>query len=226
MRLLLAVLAIVGTACDAGPRSAGHDSSSDSATLVLQTSIGEDEHQLADNQFSAIAAMLVTSDEKLWVADGFNSATPQVRIYDADGRFLRRVGNVGSGPGEYLNPNRLALLPDGRVVLRDQNIRDRITVYKPDGTVDTTWAVAVDRPYFPGPKAMVVDTSGLVWISISTRPVPVPVFAYLRLRNGEIVDTVKRPPFPDPPRDEIRIERRLPGGGLSVRGAAPPYQPH
>jgi hypothetical protein len=226
-RFLIPVLSSVVAllACDVEPRSK-NIAEPDSATLVLQSSMGEDMAASADHQFSWIVAMLVTEDEKLWVVDGFNGATPQVRMYDSDGKFLRRVGNVGSGPGEYRNPNALAALADGRVVLRDQHLADRLTVYTSAGTVDTTWSL--EGRYVPVGRGvrMMVDTSGLLWIYIASRQRPDldRNQAYLRVRNGAIIDTVRLPPLPELPREGVRVEERLPSGGLSVRGADAPYQ--
>jgi hypothetical protein len=235
-RIILAVLSIVGAvlACDAGPRAAEHGPDNtvepDSAMLVLQASIGENVGAAAENQFSRIAAMLVTEDGTLWVVDGYTGATPQVRMYDADGRFVRRVGNVGSGPGEYRNPNALALLADGRVVLRDQNLADRLTVYTSAGTVDTTWFLGGRVDARGSAPRMVVDTSGLLWVAVSPKITPKnvtaapPIIGYLRLRDGAIVDTVSLPALPELPWKGVLTEERLPGGGTSVRGVGAPYQ--
>ena len=234
-RSILSILSGVGLAlaCDVGPRDRADDlPERDSATLVMQMSIGENIAASADDQFSAIVAMLVTDDEKLWVVDGFNGPTPQVRIYDDVGRFHRRVGNIGSGPGEYRNPNALAMLADGRVVLRDQNLADRLTVYTSAGTVDTTWSLGARyTPNGPDPR-MVVDTSGSLWVSIGSRGLqvrfrgwPIRSQGHLRVRDGAIIDTVRLPPLPELSDDCVTVEKRLPSGGLSVRGACPPFQP-
>jgi hypothetical protein len=117
------------------------------------------------------------------------------------------------------------LLTDGRVVLRDQQLADRLTVYTADGTVDTTWSLT--GQYFPrgsGPLIM-VDTSGLVWIAFGSRPGRTRFLAYVRLHNGVIVDTVRLPALPELATNNVRVERRLPSGGLSVTGVQPPYQP-
>ena len=224
-RLILPLLSGVGVvlACDS-PRNAARQPDDIEAPLVLQASIGENLAASADDQFSAIVAMLVTDDEKLWVVDGFNGPTPQVRMYDADGKFVRRVGNVGSGPGEYRNPNALALLADGRVVLRDQHLADRLTLYTLDGTVDTTWSLGSRYVSIGFATGMVVDTSGSLWVSIGSRPWPIQ-FHHLRVRDGAIIDTVSLPPLPELPDNCVMIEKRLPSGGRSVRGACPPFQP-
>jgi len=212
-------------ACDIGPHDAAHQSDRDDATLVLQVTIGEQQPSAAEYQFSAIVAMLVTDDDKLWVVDGFNGSTPQVRIYNASGVFLSHVGSAGAGPGEYHNPNSLASLTDGRVVLRDQNLADRLTVYTSAGAIDTIWSLG--RQFVSGGTGPfnAVDTSGLLWISIISRPGPNRFLAYLRVRNGAIVDTVRLPPLPEFPNRGVRLERRLPSGGLSVTGVQPPYLP-
>ena len=138
-RLFLPVWLSIGAvlACDGGSRAAeqqpGGTAERDTAALVLQASIGENESRSPENQFFAIAAMLVTDAGELWVVDGYNTQTPQVRIFAGDGHFVRRVGDVGSGPGEYRNPHALGLLPGGRVALRDRTLADRITIYTREG---------------------------------------------------------------------------------------------
>ena len=49
-----------------------------------------------------------------------NSRPPQVLLFDRTGKFLRPIGKVGKGPGEYTWPISLDLSPDeSRVIVHD-----------------------------------------------------------------------------------------------------------
>ena len=199
-----------------------------SATLALKWAIGEDENSPPEYQFAEIVDIVVAPDGIVWVLDGYNSATPALRQYDRDGKFLRQVGRVGSGPGEYRSPVGLALLEDGRVVLRDSRLPDRVTFYKPDGAVDTTWSLGRGAWFPLSSRPVAVDTGGIIWLSFfKERPGPNrPPPAFIRMRDGAILDTVPFPALPEVERDRLRIVRTLPSGGTSISGFAVPYQPH
>lgn len=64
-----------------------------------------------------------------------------VAVYDGDGRFLRRIGRKGAGPGEFGSPSDLFFDPEGRLWVRDAR---RATVFAaterggiPDSVVQT-----------------------------------------------------------------------------------------
>ena len=100
------------------------------ATLVEELSIGVDrgeEHYM----FGRVASVWA-SDERIYVVD---SQVPAVRVYDQQGRYLRDIGRPGQGPGEYERPGSVALLPDGRILVRESGPGQRINVYSPDGEV-------------------------------------------------------------------------------------------
>ena len=63
-----------------------------------------------------------------------NSGSGEVRIFDADGGFLGRMGRSGRGPGEFRYPVRLWLLPGDSVMVHDAQFGPRV-VFAPDGTV-------------------------------------------------------------------------------------------
>lgn len=58
----------------------------------------------------------------------------EVRIFRADGRFLRRVGAPGEGPGEFRRPEEIAVLAGDTIVVYDAGLR-RVTWFGPDGDV-------------------------------------------------------------------------------------------
>ena len=59
---------------------------------------------------------LLRTDDHLVVADGLSR---QIRVYGADGFFLRAFGGPGEGPGEFSFLAELALMDNGRLVAQD-----------------------------------------------------------------------------------------------------------
>jgi len=47
-----------------------------------------------------------TKDDKIFILDIRN---PSILIFDMSGKFIRRIGRVGNGPGEYIEPHDFAL---------------------------------------------------------------------------------------------------------------------
>jgi hypothetical protein len=176
------------------------------ATLMLELSIGDDPDPPAEYQFSDIKDILVGADGRIWVADGGQGSamglqSPQVRLYDSEGNFLRQVGRAGPGPGEYRDPAGLALLADGRVALRDLLIPNRITVFTAAGDFAETWPLGRGHAWLARTtNALQVDTGGVVWLPFSGRPSradPRPAAAFLRVSpEGIVLDTVSLPPLP------------------------------
>ncbi len=81
-----------------------------------------------------------------------------VRISGDGAGSARDVGRSGSGPGEWQLPAGLTALPDGRVVLFDNAIPNRLTLYRANGALDTTLTLPI--------RVMDVraDTAGLLWV--------------------------------------------------------------
>lgn len=57
---------------------------------------------------------------------------PSVKVFDSQGQFVRTVGRKGSGPGEFQNAGRIALLPDSRLLVLDWELR-RTSLFSADG---------------------------------------------------------------------------------------------
>jgi hypothetical protein len=154
-QLAVVLVAILAAGCHGGPRpgagpawQAQVDTIGDTivvrtvagsawgtADLALDVRIGAVEG--ADYEiFGEIAALAVDTAGDIYVYDG---QVPALRKYAPDGRYLRTLGRKGGGPGEYAKSDGgLAVLRDGRVVLRDPG-NARFTVYAPDGTYLTSW---------------------------------------------------------------------------------------
>jgi hypothetical protein len=71
----------------------------------------------------------------------YDAQVPALRKYAADGSYFMTLGGRGGGPGEYRDSDGgLAVLADGRVVLRDPG-NARINVYGTDGATLTSWPI-------------------------------------------------------------------------------------
>ena len=102
-----------------------------SATLVPEMSIGEQDG--ADEYlFGRIASIAVDAERTVYVLDG---QAQEVRVFDADGTYVRTLGRSGEGPGEFTRAEAVAVLPDGRILVRDAGDKN-IQVFGP-GQDDT-----------------------------------------------------------------------------------------
>jgi hypothetical protein len=190
------------------------------ATLVKEVTIGDDSGA-PEFTFTKITDVLLAKDGSVWLVDIARPDTfsrgnkSYVRQYDARGRYVRLIGGMGQGPGEYAAPSGLAQLSDGRVVLRDTRL-NRINVYRADGRPETVWPFTVPVSQVPG-GGLYVDKSGLIWMAFGPYLGPA---SFLRLRpNGAIVDTIPSP-----------VLERLPQPQMVLSGASTfiftaPYYP-
>jgi hypothetical protein len=130
--------------------------------LVTRVSIG-----VADGDenlmLSAPRGLGIGPDGSIYVSD----QGPALRRYGPDGRFIQKIGREGSGPGEYRSPDGgLAVLADGRVILRDPG-NGRFAVYTADGQPLDTWRV---RSGFNTGRRLYTDTLGNVYTLILIDP--------------------------------------------------------
>lgn len=136
---VVAGMAGCGSARDSTPDEEHTDGARvvESATprLVQDLRIGSidgADHEL----FGEIVALAVGSGGDIYA---FDRQAVALRWYRPDGTFVATIGRQGGGPGEYAGADGgLAVLTDGRVVLRDP-LNGRLTVYSPDGTFSESW---------------------------------------------------------------------------------------
>jgi hypothetical protein len=67
---------------------------------------------------------------------------PQIHLFDSLGNYLRAIGRLGQGPGEFSNANGMLRAPDGRLWLNDPN-NSRFTVLEPDGGYSAGYPVQI-----------------------------------------------------------------------------------
>lgn len=154
------------------------------ATLIPEVRVGSlagaDEYL-----FGRIVALAVDARGNMYV---FDEQAPALRQYAADGTYVRTFGRQGGGPGEYRQPDggSIAVLPDGRVALRDP-ANARINVYSPEGEPLESWRIGGGMFVSRG---LVVDAAGNVYTQVFG---PGLVGMARFSPDGEPVDTIPAP---------------------------------
>jgi hypothetical protein len=86
----------------------------------------EDENEF----FGLIGRITADSKGNVYLLD---SQLSEVKIYGADGKFLKKIGREGEGPGEFRRPGDMFLLPDGNLGVM-QTVPGKIVKLTGDGT--------------------------------------------------------------------------------------------
>ncbi len=163
----------------------------DTTTLVEEVRIGTlegaDEYILGDPRSIAVG-----EGGRIYVLD---RQVPVVRAYSFDGTHLFDVGRAGGGPGEYENPDGMATLPDGRIVVRDPGA-SRIAVFAPDGEFLENWR-RQNSGGFNTSRRFYTDTAGycypMVLLNIGTAPWDWKYGLLPISPRGELDDTIAAP---------------------------------
>ena len=104
------------------------------ATLVPEISVGEVDGA-EEYLFGSISSIAVNDNRELHVLDG---QAQHVRVFDSAGVYVETLGRRGEGPGEFGYAEAIALLPDGRLVVRDSR-NQRIAAFGPDPGQTDHW---------------------------------------------------------------------------------------
>ncbi|MYH53702.1 MAG: hypothetical protein F4139_12305 [Gemmatimonadetes bacterium] len=108
------------------------------ATLVPELSVGELDGP-EEYLFGWIFSFAVDDDLNLYVFDG---QAQEVRVFDSLGTYVETLGRPGEGPGEFSRAEVIALLPDGRLVVRDPG-NQRLEVFVPGTGKTEQWGYEV-----------------------------------------------------------------------------------
>jgi sugar lactone lactonase YvrE len=95
---------------------------------------------VALDSFEAPNAVVVASNGDIFVAEGHNPTLGNSRItkFDKYGTFLKVIGRMGSGPGEFIEPHGLALDSAGRLFVADRS-NNRIQILDQNGGFIAEW---------------------------------------------------------------------------------------
>lgn len=100
-------------------------------TLGIPGEFGEDERRL-----SQPTDCVVAKNGDIFVSDGYGNN--RVVHYDANGKFVKQWGKLGSEPGEFCNPHAIAIDSQGRLYVADR-YNGRVQVFAQDGKVLDVW---------------------------------------------------------------------------------------
>ena len=79
---------------------------------------------------SRVSGVSFDARDNLYVLDGGNQ---RVLVFNPAGKFIRKIGKKGAGPGELISPVGLALTKDGYVAVTDLG-RPGVSLFKTDGS--------------------------------------------------------------------------------------------
>ncbi len=204
------------------------------ATLVEELTLGNG--STAPEYLFTHAFLFPGRDGSVFVVDvrdphnvgDFRSA---VRQYDRNGTFVRAVGRIGQGPGEYTGRvTYVQQLPDGRILLAYPR---GVLVYSATGEYIDQWATPATAFNVTGP--LLIDPAGFVSVYARqmrfqgrvTTP-PLPMLYRFRL-DGTPVDTTTPAEqalpgpvmVPGPVVDGRRSDFQLPFGARSLSAWSP-----
>lgn len=89
-----------------------------------------------ERHFDKPTDMAITPDGQVFVTDGYGNA--RVVHFDAQGKFVKAWGQLGSQPGEFSLPHAIVLDSQGRVYVADRN-NVRVQVFDQDGKFLSQW---------------------------------------------------------------------------------------
>lgn len=97
----------------------------------------------------------VGPDGNVYVAD---THYHRIMVYSPAGRLLRRFGRYGTGPGEFIYPTDVEVLPDGRIFVSEYGGNDRINIFSEQGQFIGSFGTFGEREdQLSRPSAMCVD---------------------------------------------------------------------
>jgi sugar lactone lactonase YvrE len=137
--------------------------------------------------------VLVGSNGDVFVSQGHGQGKPEVLKFTKDGKFIKRWGQLGSGPGEFDQAHSIAMDSKGRLYVGDRG-NNRIQVFDQDGKYIS------ETKAFSRPSGLFIDKNDNIYVADSEsgsvarhRP------EWRRgIRIGSVNDFVPRSFIPDP----------------------------
>ena len=140
--------------------------------------------------------VLVAPNGDIFVSEGHASAegsNARILKFDKSGKFLKSIGKLGKGPGEFDQPHALAMDSKGRLFVGDRS-NNRIQILDQDGNFLEEWT------QFSRPSGIAIDRDDTIYVADSeSGSVNPPHGAWTRgIRIGSAKDGSIRWFIPDP----------------------------
>ncbi len=137
--------------------------------------------------------VLVGSGGDVFVSQGHGQAKPEVLKFTKDGKFIKRWGKLGSGPGEFNQAHSITIDSKGRLYVGDRG-NNRIQVFDQDGKYLS------ETKAFSRPSGLFIDKDDNIYVADSESGSINPDHHEWRrgIRIGSVNDFVPRFFIPDP----------------------------
>lgn len=114
--------------------------------IPMQTNlvIGQQDQPI-ENQLGRPVAVRTDSTGNIYVAD---QGSMSIKVFDAEGAFLREIGSRGRGPGEFQSIRVMDITPDEEIVVIDA-MNLRYTFFSTTGEILRSYAMRQDNPFIP-----------------------------------------------------------------------------
>jgi sugar lactone lactonase YvrE len=108
-------------------------------------------------EFNCPCGVAVGEDCSIYVVDNRNF---RVQVFDEEGGFLRKFGSRGDGPGQFQEPDYIALGCNGEIFVSDSEQRG-VLVFTRDGVYVQMIATGVGHELASG---LAVDADGCLFV--------------------------------------------------------------
>jgi peptidylglycine monooxygenase len=122
----------------------------------LLFTVGDPAHPRFNEPFNHPTDIAVAPSGDFYVADGYGNR--MVHRFSSAGKLIRSWGGFGSGPGKFMTPHGINLLPDGRLLVGDRE-NNRVQVFDLEGEYLTEWHG------FYKPMEIYVDSANVIYVS-------------------------------------------------------------
>ena len=132
----------------------------------LKTSFGSS--GTGNGQFIAARDLAIDSSGNIWVVDsGVLSTVDRVQKFNSSGTYLSQFGKEGTGNGEFISPEAIAIDSEGNILVADTG-NHRYQEFNSAGEfVRKVGSEGTGNGQFKSPRGIAVDSEGRVWVADS-----------------------------------------------------------